>query len=200
MGLNFTPRNASGIRRNNDERVENHGAKDRAGRAVQPHDIQRPNRRERPHQHRRDDREVFRHVIGNAERRQRTARDQQLFSDFDDLDEFRRIGIQVHHVARFLGGLRAGVHRHAHIGLRKRRRVVRAVANHRHHASAALFLSDQRQLVFRLCFGQEIVHARFGGDGRAVSLLSPVIMIVLMPILRSCAKRSLMPPLTTSFR
>ena len=34
----------------------------------------------------------------------------------------------------------------------------------------------------------------------AVSGLSPVIITVLMPILRSCAKRSLMPPLTTSLR
>ena len=32
----------------------------------------------------------------------------------------------------------------------------------------------------------------------AVSGLSPVIITVRMPILRSCAKRSLMPPLTTS--
>ena len=34
----------------------------------------------------------------------------------------------------------------------------------------------------------------------AVRVLSPVIMMVLMPILRSWANRSLMPPLTTSFR
>ena len=34
----------------------------------------------------------------------------------------------------------------------------------------------------------------------AVSGLSPVIITVLMPIARSCAKRSRMPPLTMSFR
>ena len=34
----------------------------------------------------------------------------------------------------------------------------------------------------------------------AVSGLSPVIITVLIPIRRSCAKRSLIPPLTISFR
>ena len=89
----------------------------------------------RRHQHRRDDGEVFRHVVGDAERRQRAARDEQLFPDFDDLEQLRRIGVEVDHVAGFLGGLGAGVHGHADVGLRERGRVVRAVADHRHQVT-----------------------------------------------------------------
>ena len=84
------------------KRVENDGAQDGAGRAVQVHDVQRRDRRERRHQHRGNDGEIFRDVVGDAERRERAARDQQLFPDFDDLDELRRIGVEVDHVAGFL--------------------------------------------------------------------------------------------------
>ena len=69
------------------------------------------------------------------------------------------IGVQVHHVAGFLGRLGAGVHRHAHVRLRQRGRIVGAVAGHRHQLAAGLFLLDERHLRFRRRLGEEVVHA-----------------------------------------
>ena len=71
------------------------------------------------------------------------------------------IGIEVDHVAGFLGGLRAGVHGHAHVGLRQRGSVVGAVAGHGHELALGLLVADQRELVFGLGLGEEIVDARF---------------------------------------
>src|ERR1035437_8652852 len=87
----------------NDERIENDGAQDGAGRAVQAHDVERRDGGERRHEHGRDDGKILRNVVGDAERRQRTARDEELLPDFDDLNELRRIRVEVHHVAGFLG-------------------------------------------------------------------------------------------------
>ena len=126
--------------RYNDEGVKNDGAQNGAGRAVQVHDVQRRNRRERRHQHRRNDREIFRHIVGDAEGRQRAARDQHLFSDLDDVDQLGRVAVEIDHVAGFARGLRAGVHRDAHIGLSERRRVVRSVAGHGHEMAVGLFV------------------------------------------------------------
>ena len=44
---------------------------------------------------------------------------------------FVGFGVEVDHVAGLFGRLRAGVHRHADVGLRERGRVVGAVAGHR---------------------------------------------------------------------
>ena len=76
------------------------------------------------------------------------------------------IRIEVDHVAGFLRGLRAGVHRHRDVGLRERRRVVGAVAAHRDQPALRLVLADQLELRFRRGFGEEIIDARFGGDRR----------------------------------
>ena len=48
------------------------------------------------------------------------------------------IGVEVDHVAGFLGGLGAGVHGHAHVGLGQRRGVVGAVAGHGHELALGL--------------------------------------------------------------
>ena len=85
---------------------------------------------------RRQDREVLGDVVGDRERRQRAARDQQLLADLDDLDQLRRVGVEVDHVPGLARGLGAGVHRHADVGLRERRRVVGAVAGHRDQPAA----------------------------------------------------------------
>ena len=92
----------------------------------------------RRHEHRGNDREIFRHVVGDAEGGQRTARDEHLFSDLDDVEQLGWIAVEIHHVAGFARGLRAGVHRHAHIRLRERGRVVRAVAGHGDEMTLAL--------------------------------------------------------------
>jgi len=59
----------------------------------------------------------------------------------------------------------AGIHRHADIGLRKRRRIIGAVANHGDQLAAFLFLAYARKLVLGRRLRDEIIHARLGGDG-----------------------------------
>ena len=83
-----------------------------------------------------------------------------------DLDELGRIAVEVDHVAGFLGGLGAGVHRQAHVGLRQRRRVVGAVAHHRDQLAFGLLLAEVGELDLGRRFGDEIVDAGLLGDGR----------------------------------
>ena len=115
---------------------------------------------------RRDDREVLGHVVGDAERGQRAAGHQQLLADLHDLDQLRRVGIEIDHVAGFFGGLRAAVHGHGHVGLGQGGGVVRAVAGHGDQPAAGLLLADQLELGFGRGLGQEVIDARFGGDRR----------------------------------
>ena len=135
------------------------------------------------HEHRGQDGEVLRHVVGDAERGQRAAGHQQLLADLDDLDELGRVAVEVHHVAGFARRLRAGVHRHADIGLRQRRRVVGAVAGH----GDELALRPARRGCSR-SFVSGVASARKSSTpasaamAAAVSGLSPVIMTVRMPI------------------
>ena len=84
----------------------------------------------------------------------------QLLADLDDLDELGRVRVEIDHVARFLGGLRAGVHRHADIGLGERGRVVGAVAGHRDEVARLLLLADECELVLRRGLGEEVIDAR----------------------------------------
>ncbi len=62
--------------------------------------------------------------FADRERRQGSARHQHLLADLDNLDQLGRIRIEVDHVAGFLRRLRTGIHRHRHVSLGKRRRVV----------------------------------------------------------------------------
>ena len=94
------------------------------------------------------------------------AGDQQLLADLDDLDELRRVRVEVDHVAGLLGRLRAGVHRDADVGLRERGRVVGAVAGHRDELAARLLALDQRHLVLGRGLGEEVVDAGLVGDRR----------------------------------
>ena len=111
-----------------------------------------------------DDREVLRDVVGDAERRQRAARHQELLADLDDLDELRRVRVEVDHVAGLLRRLGAGVHRHGDVGLGERGGVVRAVAGHRDEAAARLVLADERELRLRRRLREVVVDAGLGGD------------------------------------
>jgi hypothetical protein len=97
--------------------------------------------------------------------RQRAARHQQLFADLDDLDQLRRVRVEIDHVAGFFRSHRAGVHRYADIGLSKRRRIVGAVAGHRYELAFGLFAFDERHLVFGPGFGEKIIDAGLAGDG-----------------------------------
>ena len=126
-----------------------------------------------PGEHGRNDGEVLGHVVGDGEGGQRAARHQQLLADLDDLDELGGIGVEIDHVAGFLGGLRAGVHGHAYVGLRQRGRVVGAVAGHGDQLALALLALDQVHLVFGLGFGEKVVDAglarNHGGGQRIVA-------------------------------
>ena len=116
---------------------------------------------------RREDGEVLRDVVRDRERRQRAARDEELLADLDDLDELRRVRVEVDHVAGLLGRGRARVHRHADVGLGERGGVVRAVAGHRDHPAACLLLTDELELALGRRLGEEVVDAGLlGDDGR----------------------------------
>ena len=151
--------------RDDDERVENDGAEDGAGGTVQVHDVERRDGREGRHQHGGNNREIFRHIVRDAEGRQRTARDQHLFPDLDDVEELGRVAVEVDHVAGFARGLRARVHRHADIRLSERGRVVRAVAGHGDEMTVGLFLTNAFQLLLRRRLRHEIIYARLSRDG-----------------------------------
>ena len=120
----------------------------------------------RRHQHGRNDREILRDIVGDAERGQRAARDQHLFPDLNDVEQLGRIAVEIDHVAGFARGLRAGVHRDADIGLRERGRVVRPVTGHGDEMTVGLFVANALEFLFRRRLRHEIVHAGLSRDGR----------------------------------
>jgi len=71
---------------------------------------------------------------------------------------------RVDHVAGLAGGLRAGVHGDADIGLRERGRVIGAVTAHGDQLALGLLVADELQLVLGRRLGEEIVDAGFGRD------------------------------------
>ena len=131
---------------------------------MQLHDVDRLQSGEDSHEHRRDDREVLRDVVGDRERGQRSAGDQQLLADAHDVDQLGRVGVEVDHVAGLLRGRRSGVHRDPDIRLREGRGVVGAVTGHGDEVAALLLATDELQLVLRRRFGQVVVDTGLGGD------------------------------------
>ncbi len=111
-----------------------------------------------------NDGEIFGDVVGDGKRGERAARHQQLLADLDNLDELGRIGVEIDHVAGFLGGLRAGVHGDTYVGLSQRGSIVGAVAGHGDKLAFALLAPDQVHLVFGLGFGEKVVDAGFARD------------------------------------
>ena len=69
-------------------------------------------------QHRGQNREVLREIVGDREGSQRAAGHQELLADLHDLDQLGRIGVEIDHVAGFLRGLSSRIHGHADIGAR----------------------------------------------------------------------------------
>ena len=100
----------------------------------------------------RDNGEILRHVVGDTEGGQRTARHQHLFTNVHHFNQFGGIRVKIHHVACFLRRLGSGVHGDRHVGLRQRRGVIGSVAGHRHQTTFRLILTNQRQLGFRRGF------------------------------------------------
>ena len=114
----------------------------------------------------RNNRKVLRDIVCDAERRQRAARHQKLFSDAHHFDEFGRAGIQIDHVARLFRRLRSRVHRNCDICLRKGGCVIGTVARHCNQVSFRLQFFDQSKFGFGRCLGDKIIHPRFGSDCR----------------------------------
>ena len=152
---------------------------------VEVHHVEPVELGEHPEEHRGDDGEVLGHVVGDRERGQRPTGDQQLLADLDDLDQLRRVGVEVDHVPRLLRRLGPRVHRDTDVGLREGGGVVGAVPRHRHEPATGLLAADQRHLVLGRRLGEEVVDPGLFRDGPAVSGLSPVIITVRMPIARS---------------
>ena len=99
------------------------------------HDIEYPQLRIPENKDCRNDGKIFGDIIGDTESRQRAAGNENLFADFDKIEKFGRIGIEINNIGRFPRCLRAGIHRHGHIGLSQRRRIVCSVTDHRHQMS-----------------------------------------------------------------
>ena len=76
------------------------------------------------------------------------------------------IRVEIHHVARFLRRLCAGIHRDADIGLCQCRGIVGAVAGHGDELAVRLFFLDQRHLVLGRRLREEVVDTCFRRDCR----------------------------------
>ena len=152
--------------RDDDQCVEDHRGQNRGLRRFQSHDVQYIELGKRARKHGGNDGEIFRHVVGHRERRERAARDQELLADLNDFDQLGRVGIEIDHVAGFFRGLRSGVHGESDVGLREGGRVVGAVTGHGDKLPLGLFPADEREFVFRLGLRQEIIKAGLAGDGR----------------------------------
>ena len=149
----------------------------------------------------RDDGEVLGHVVGDAEGGQRAARHQQLLADLHDLDELGRVGVEVDHVARlpWPPGCRCSSPRRRRPGPARGRRWCRRRSwppGGRRPASRGCSFS----LASGVAWARKSSTPASAAMAAAVSGLSPVIITVLMPMRRSSAKRSWMPPLTMSLR
>src|SRR5215475_9381976 len=151
--------------RDDDQGVEDDGGEDGALRRGEMHDVEHAERGIGARKGRGDDSEVLGHVVGDAEGRQRSPRHQHLLARLHHLQELGGIGVEVDHVARFLGRLRAGVHGHRHVGLGKSGGVVGAVARHGHQSSFRLQFANQLELHLGCRLREEVVHARLGADG-----------------------------------
>ena len=182
-----------------DQRVEHDGREDRALRALQLHEVEHAQLRVDHGEQRRQDGKVLRHVVGDGERGQRTAGDQQLLAHRPRPATWSgRCPDRPY--CRLARGLGAVVHGHADISLGQGGGIVGAVPAHGHQTAVVLFLADARQLLLRRGLGQHIVDPASAAMAAAVSGLSPVTITVRIPSLRSSAKRSRMPGLTTSLR
>ena len=109
-------------------------------------------------------REIFRHIIGDAERRHCSAGHEQLFSEHDHLDDLGRVRLQVYHVGSLLGCLSSRIHRQTHISYGQRGCVVGAVPDHSYDSGLSLLSRHNVVLVFRLRFGPVLVNPHFGGN------------------------------------
>ena len=81
-----TPRSASGISATITSALNTTAERIADSGLDRPHHVEHVELREGHHEHRRQDREVLRDVVGDRERRERAAGDEQLLADLDDVD------------------------------------------------------------------------------------------------------------------
>ena len=67
-----------------------------------PHDIQHTQGRICRGKRGRNNRKILRDIVGDTKGRERAARHEELFADFDDFDQFGGIGIQIDQIAASL--------------------------------------------------------------------------------------------------
>ena len=128
-----------------DQRVEDHRRQDRRRRARQPHHVERAAAAGRSSTKAAG---MMAKYLATSLAIEKVVSEPRVISSCLPVSttSISLVGlrVEVDHVAGLLGRLRAGVHRHRHVGLRQRRRVVGAVAGHRHQPALGLVLADQR--------------------------------------------------------
>ena len=117
-------------------------------------------------EHGRNDCEILGDVVGDGKRGECAPRHQQLLADFYDFNQLGGIGVEIDHVSGFFGGLRAGIHGDADVGLRQRGGVVGAVAGHGDEFAAGLLAANELQFVFGCGLRKKVVDACLARNGR----------------------------------
>ena len=165
----------------------------------QLHHVERAELRIGRREGRRDDREVLGHVVGDAEGGQRAARHQQLLADLDDLDAAWSGWSRGRPCCRlpWPPACRCSSPRPRRPAPAPARRWCRRRSS-RPAGPAAWYSRISVSLASGVASARKSSTPASAAMAAAVSALSPVIITVLMPMRRSSAKRSLMPPLTMS--
>ena len=153
------------------------------------------------HEHRRDDGEILRDVVGDGEGGQRAAGHQQLLADLHDLDELGRDRCRDRPCCRPRGppACRCSSPRRRRPGRAPGRRWCRR-RTWRPACPCACSSRISASLFSGVASARKSSTPASAAIAAAVSGLSPVIITVRMPIRRNSAKRSRMPPLTMSLR
>ena len=129
------------------------------------HDVQRAQLRIGHQKQSRNNGKIFSHIIGNRKGGERAACHQQLLANADNFNELGGVGLKINHIAGLARGLCAGLHGHAHIGLRQSGRVIGAIAAHGDQTSALLLAPDIGELVLRCGLADKIIDTCLGGNG-----------------------------------
>jgi hypothetical protein len=90
--------------------------------------------------------------------------DQQLLSDRDHFDKLGRIAVEIDHVAGLFRGGCTGIHRQTDIGLRQRRRIIRAITRSLPRGGRRPVLLDVLELILGCGLSQKIINSGFRRD------------------------------------
>ena len=110
------------------------------------------------HKQSRNNGKILSHIVGNRESSQCTTSHQQLFTDFHNLNQFRWIIIQIDHITGLFRSLCTTIHCHSDICLSQSRSIIGSIPHHCHQFTGLLLLLDIFHFIFRLGFGNKIIH------------------------------------------